>query len=70
MTREERVLFEKMVEINGQRVTARRRDKSYPVFDDCARRILDLLDCIVDFREPLKELAVEDGCGKLVVGDE
>lgn len=53
----ESVLLDKMVEL--------RKDD---IMDGCADRegtIITLLDCIVGFREPPNELAVEDGFGAM-----
>ena len=58
MNHYEKVLLDKMVEL-------RKGD----MMDGCADRegaIITLLDCIVEFREPPKGMAVEEGFGALV----
>ena len=62
MNRYESIILDKMVDIRrvsmaSDELLAEERGKN---------DIALLLDCIVDFREPPKELPVEDGCGAMV----
>ena len=59
MNHYEKVVLDKMVEL--------RKDD---IADECADRegtIITLLDCIIGFREPPKEIPVEDGYGAMAV---
>lgn len=56
----------------AERIIALGQERRYITMDDQRRRgieddILMLVDCLVDFREPPKELAVEDGYGAMAV---
>ena len=63
VNRYESVLLDKMLEIkkglDGDVLTD-------SAMRDAASRIFMLLDCIDEFREPLGELAIEDGYGAMV----
>ena len=58
MNRYEGVLLDRMVNL-----AKARRDADTGVRDDIDNAVTLLLDCIVDFREPPREAALEDGCG-------
>lgn len=57
----ESVVLEKMVDIWREGRTAGMSEQKQAVDN-----VLVLLDCIVDFREPPSELAIEDGYGAMV----
>ena len=68
MNRYESVLLDKIVDVwvtHGHAVESM-NERSVT---ECEYAIANLLDCIVDFREPPKSLAVEDGHGVLVKGE-
>lgn len=68
MNHYEKVLLDKMVGLARDFRTA--RDMNNPNADMYADEVMLLLDCIVDFREPPKSLAVEGGYGMMAVSEE
>lgn len=61
VNRYESIVLDKMADIWREGREAGMADQKQAV-----ESVLVLLDCIVDFREPMRELAVEDGCGAMV----
>ena len=71
MNRYESILLDKMVDINNKyhdAITA--RGYSDEVYEVRCAKVLLLLDCICDFREPPRALDVADGYGALATVDE
>ena len=69
MNRHESILLDKMVDCRiDMRDMARNNDRGQYVNDiqSANNDILLLLDCICDFRAPVKELPIEEGCGAFV----
>ena len=62
----EKVMLDSMVSLNMLR---RVMSVDNQMERETVGKILLLLDCICEWRNPT-ETRVEDGCGKLVVGDE
>ena len=72
VTRDEAILLDKMVdEMRTIREIKESRslNENMNEFTRAGDNIMLLLDCIVDFREPPKSLAVEDGHGAMVKGE-
>lgn len=73
MNRYESIILDKMVDYRIDMREATRNNDVGQYTNDVQTMnndILLLLDCICEFRAPVEELAIEDGCGKLVVRDE
>ena len=67
MNRYESILLDKMVDIRNRHldsVTAHGFDAEQ--YEKATAKVLLLLDCICDFREPPRSLDVEDGYGAMV----
>ena len=58
MNRYESVLLDKMIDIRNSSPS-----------DAANRQILVLLDCICEFREPPREIQVEEGYGAMAVAE-